>query len=191
MATATVASFPLAQASSESLGLDPGRLDRLEELVESHIGDGRYPGAQLAVARGGKLARIRTFGRSAIGPASAAAVDSTPWLLYSQTKVLVTAAVWQLVDAGVLRFADKISDHIPDFARNGKKDVTLFEVLTHQGGFSPDTFGHGGAGSSYSWADPDTGVSFSYLSNSKAPEPWHSVRLDLVSNLVHASIVEP
>ena len=56
---------------------------------------------------------------------------------------------------------------------------------------SPDTFGHGGAGSSYSWADPESGVSFCYLSNAEAPEPWHTVRLDLVSNLVHASIVAP
>lgn len=28
---------------------------------------------------------------------------------------------------------------------------------------SPDTYGHGGAGTSYSWADPETGVSFTYL----------------------------
>ena len=55
---------------------------------------------------------------------------------------------------------------------------------------SPSTFGHGGAGTSYSWADPESGVSFSYLTNCMAPEPWHSVRLDRVSNIVHSSIVE-
>ena len=54
---------------------------------------------------------------------------------------------------------------------------------------SPRTFGHGGVGSSYCWADPDSGVSFAYLSNSRVPDPWHSARLDRVSNLVHASIV--
>jgi CubicO group peptidase (beta-lactamase class C family) len=56
---------------------------------------------------------------------------------------------------------------------------------------SPNTYGHGGAGSSYSWADPDSGVSFSYLSNTQSPEPFHSIRLDQVSNLAHASIIEP
>ena len=55
---------------------------------------------------------------------------------------------------------------------------------------SPSTFGHGGAGTSYSWGDPDSGVSFTYLSNCMSPEPWHSVRLDKVSNIVHASIIE-
>jgi CubicO group peptidase (beta-lactamase class C family) len=53
---------------------------------------------------------------------------------------------------------------------------------------SPRTFGHGGVGSSYCWGDPDSGVSFAYLTNSRVPDPWHSARLDLVSNLVHTAI---
>jgi len=53
---------------------------------------------------------------------------------------------------------------------------------------SPRTFGHGGVGSSYCWADPDSGVSFAYLSNSRVPDPWHSLRMDTISNLVHAAI---
>ena len=52
----------------------------------------------------------------------------------------------------------------------------------------PATFGHGGVGSSYCWGDPDTGVSFAYISNSRVPDPWHSRRLDIVSSLVHAAI---
>ena len=54
---------------------------------------------------------------------------------------------------------------------------------------SPRTFGHGGVGTSYCWADPDSGVSFAYITNSRIPDPWHSRRLDLVANLVHSSIV--
>ena len=53
---------------------------------------------------------------------------------------------------------------------------------------SPRTFGHGGVGASYCWADPDSGVSFAYLSNSRVPDPWHSLRMDVVSNLVHSAI---
>ena len=53
---------------------------------------------------------------------------------------------------------------------------------------SPRTFGHGGVGSSYCWADPDSGVSFAYLTNGRVPDPWHSARLDTVSNLVHSAI---
>jgi CubicO group peptidase (beta-lactamase class C family) len=53
---------------------------------------------------------------------------------------------------------------------------------------SPRTFGHGGVGSSYCWGDPETGLSFSYLSNSRVPDPWHSRRLDIISNCVHAAM---
>ncbi len=53
---------------------------------------------------------------------------------------------------------------------------------------APVTFGHGGVGSSYSWADPSSGVSFTYLTNYVSAEPWHSARLDRVANLVHAAI---
>ncbi|MBI2760317.1 MAG: beta-lactamase family protein [Chloroflexi bacterium] len=370
--------LPLPTAEPEELGLDPRRVGQLYQLVEAHVATGRYPGAQVAFARHGRLTAMRTFGRARLDPSTPAS-DDTLWLLFSQTKVITTAALWQLVDQGALRFADRIADHVPEFARNGKDDITLFQVLTHQGGFpsaavpreawtdhellrrtvcdftlewtpgsrvhyhgasahwvaamlieaitgrdyrdvirddllapvglddiyvgvpsgllgrcadmhamddgrmvaspewctpefraagvpggggyatapslaafyqmllaggtlngtrvlsprviqfvtrnhtadrvdesmkmpmhrglgphvrgftptirglgtiaSPVTFGHGGAGSSYSWADPESGVSFSYLSNARVDEPWHSVRLDQISNLAHAAIV--
>ena len=53
---------------------------------------------------------------------------------------------------------------------------------------SPRVVGHGGVGSSYCWGDPDSGVSFAYLTNSRLPDPWHTQRLELVSNLVHTAI---
>ena len=53
---------------------------------------------------------------------------------------------------------------------------------------APQTFGHGGAGTSYSWADPTSGVSFTYLTNYMQPDPWHGARLDRIANLVHAAI---
>jgi CubicO group peptidase (beta-lactamase class C family) len=54
----------------------------------------------------------------------------------------------------------------------------------------PRTFGHGGAGSSYCWGDPDSGVSFAYLSNAKLDGEVHAARMDVLSNFVHAAIIE-
>jgi hypothetical protein len=31
-------------------------------------------------------------------------------------------------------------------------------------------------------------VSFAYLTNSRVPDPWHSRRLDIISNCVHGAI---
>ena len=54
---------------------------------------------------------------------------------------------------------------------------------------SPRVFGHGGVGTSYCWGDPDSGVSFAYITNNRIPDPWHSKRLDLVANFVHSAIL--
>ena len=54
---------------------------------------------------------------------------------------------------------------------------------------SPSAFGHGGVGTSYCWGDPESGVSFAYVTNNRIPDPWHSKRLDLVANFVHSAIL--
>jgi CubicO group peptidase (beta-lactamase class C family) len=126
----------LPEAEPAALGLDPDRLERLYATVEAQIADGRYHGAQLAIARHGKLAAFRTFGQARVDPPTPA-TDRTLWLLFSQTKPVVGAAIWQLVDQGALSFADRIADHIPEFARRGKGLITVQQVITHQGGF-PD-----------------------------------------------------
>ncbi len=53
----------------------------------------------------------------------------------------------------------------------------------------PRVFGHGGVGSSHVWGDPDSGVSFAFLSNGRqSEEDWHLARLDVLCNLVHSAI---
>ena len=54
---------------------------------------------------------------------------------------------------------------------------------------SPRAFGHGGVGTSYCWGDPDSGVSFAYITNNRIPDPWHTKRLDQIANLIHTAIV--
>ncbi len=130
----TTARFPLEPASPAELGLHEPALARLRELIERHIADGRYPGAQIALARHGRLALFESFGRTSISPAAAANAD-TLWLLFSNTKVITAAGIWALVADGALRFADRIADHIPEFARHGKADITLAQVLSHRAGF--------------------------------------------------------
>jgi CubicO group peptidase (beta-lactamase class C family) len=61
--------FPLAAASASSLDLDGPALDRLQELITRHLAEGRYPGAQIALDRDGKLALFRTFGDARVDPA--------------------------------------------------------------------------------------------------------------------------
>lgn len=134
----------IVSASPESLGLDPVKLARACEVVASHIAGGFHPGAQMAVARHGKLALCRGFGNAVADPARAVD-EQTLFPLFSNTKVITAAAVWTLVEEGRLRFADRIAEHIPGFEAHGKDGVTLAHLLTHQAGFPaaevpPDCF---------------------------------------------------
>src|SRR6185437_1030542 len=127
--------FILDIAEPGALRLSADRLDRLGTIIEGHIREGRYPGAQIAVARHGKLALFRSFGQSRLEPQPSPARDDSLWLLYSNTKVITAAAIWVLVEEGALTFSDRIAEHVPDFAQHGKGEITLLQVLTHQGGF--------------------------------------------------------
>ena len=49
--------------SPESVGIDSAKLAALFERAEKEVREGLLPSAQIAVARGGKIAGMRTFGR--------------------------------------------------------------------------------------------------------------------------------
>src|SRR5262245_55968063 len=106
--------FPLEQATPRELGFDEAALARLRKLIQSHIAEGRYPGAQIALARHGRLALFESFGRAALAPDAAARPD-TLWLLFSNTKVVTATGIWALIEDGLLRFSDRVADHIPEF----------------------------------------------------------------------------
>src|SRR5258706_4662852 len=127
--------FPLATSTPSSLGFDVRALERLPETITRHLAEGRYPGAQIAVARRGKLALVQTFGDARLDPGRVAVRDDTLWLLYSNTKVITACAVWLLMERGALRFTDRVAEHLPGFEQHGKGDITIIQLLTHQGGF--------------------------------------------------------
>jgi CubicO group peptidase (beta-lactamase class C family) len=113
-------------ASPESLGLDPGKLARLFERAEREITEGRLPSCQLAVARHGKLAAVRTFG---------AADDESMYVIFSCSKAITSAAAWQVIEAGKLGVDERVADILPEFAQNGKDAVRVEQLFTHTSGF--------------------------------------------------------
>ncbi|HVY89227.1 MAG TPA: serine hydrolase domain-containing protein [Hyphomonadaceae bacterium] len=69
--------------------------------------------------------------------------DSTrtlPWKrntlvnVYSTTKGVMAAALAMAVDAGKLRYEDKVAKYWPEFAAAGKGEITVAQLISHQGG---------------------------------------------------------
>ena len=90
-------------------------------MIKQHIEEGRYGGAQIALARHGQLALFRTYGDAKTEPTRQPATNDTLFLLFSQTKVLTSSAVWTLVEEGKLSFMDKV----PTTFRNSPRAARL------------------------------------------------------------------
>lgn len=119
----------------EDAGIDSERLEALFARAERDIVEGVLPSAQVAVARQGKLAGLRTFGTAVQGGREQAATDRTLYCVYSSTKGFVSVAAWLLMEQDLLRLDEKVADIIPEFGANGKEIITVEQLVTHTGGF--------------------------------------------------------
>ena len=124
---------PIA-ASPEAVGVDPGKLEDLFSRAEREVHEGRLPSVQVAVARGGKLAGVRTFGTVTHEGRPAPATDETLYVIFSCTKAITSSAVWLLLEEGKLSLGDRVADVIPEFASEGKQAITVEQLLTHTAG---------------------------------------------------------
>ncbi len=122
-------------ASPEEVGIDPGKLAALFARAEREVRDGLLPSMQVAVARGGKLAGMRTLGRVTQGGRAAEADDGTLYVVFSCTKAVTSAAGWILLQEGKLALTERVADAIPGFGSHGKDAVTVEQLFTHTAGF--------------------------------------------------------
>jgi CubicO group peptidase (beta-lactamase class C family) len=119
----------------EDLGVDPEKLEAVFARAKRDVDQGILPSCQVAVARQGRLAGMRTYGSAVQGGAEKPATDDTLYHFYSSTKAIVAAAVWLLFEDGVLRLDEKVADIIPEFGTNGKDAIDVETMMLHAGGF--------------------------------------------------------
>jgi CubicO group peptidase (beta-lactamase class C family) len=122
-------------ARPEDLGLDSEKLEALFARAKRDVDDGVLPSAQLAIARHGKLAGVRTFGTAIQGGQAKPATNDMLYTVFSSTKAVVASAVWTLFEDGVLKLEERVAGIIPEFGANGKGGITVEQVMLHIGGF--------------------------------------------------------
>ncbi len=83
--------------SPEALGLDPARVDDLLTRAEKEVRAGLLPSSQIAIARHGKIAAMRTVGEVTHEGKPAPASDETLYCIFSCTKAITSAAAWLLI----------------------------------------------------------------------------------------------
>ncbi|MBV8051698.1 MAG: DUF1343 domain-containing protein, partial [Acidobacteriaceae bacterium] len=101
----------------------------------------------------GEAVYRKSFGNRSLEPHREPMTPDTIFDIASLTKVVATTtAVMQLVQKGEVRDNDPVAKYIPEFAENGKEEITVRELLTHFSGLPPDL------DLSQSWEGKETGL---------------------------------
>jgi CubicO group peptidase (beta-lactamase class C family) len=121
--------------SPEAVGIDPEKLEQLFARAKRDVDEGGLPSCQVAVARHGLLAGMRTFGNAMQGGQEQPANDATLYHYFSSTKAIVGAAMWLLFEDDALRLDEKVAAIVPEFGTHGKDVIDVETLMLHAGGF--------------------------------------------------------
>ena len=121
------------------LRAEDAEFQQIDRIVEAGIAAKKFPGAVVIAGHNGQIIFQKAYGNSSLIPAPEPMTEDTIFDVASLTKVLATApAVMQLYEQGRFRLNDPVAEYLPEFAANGKEDITIRQLLTHYSGLPPD-----------------------------------------------------
>jgi uncharacterized protein YbbC (DUF1343 family)/CubicO group peptidase (beta-lactamase class C family) len=128
--TAPARSVPSRTAPSEIA------LPTVDALVQQEINRQQITGAVLLIGHNGRIVHQKAFGFEAVREPTTL---DTVYDLASLTKVVATTpSVMRMVEMGEIRLSDPVAHYIPEFAANGKDQITIRDLMTHYSGLRPD-----------------------------------------------------
>jgi uncharacterized protein YbbC (DUF1343 family)/CubicO group peptidase (beta-lactamase class C family) len=114
------------------------QLPALDAIVEKAIAADELPGAVVLVWHKGQVVHRRAYGSRSVLPTREPMTVDTIFDLASLTKVVATStAIDILLEQGKIRLNDPVARYIPEFAVNGKEQVTIRHLVTHTSGLRP------------------------------------------------------
>jgi CubicO group peptidase (beta-lactamase class C family) len=109
--------------------------NEVDAIVNNAIEDSAFPGAVVLVEKDGKVILDEAFGHFTYDKNSPSVKLSTIFDLASLTKVISTTTCTMICyDRGLFKLDDRVSKYIPQFAQNGKGDITIRNLLLHNSG---------------------------------------------------------
>lgn len=135
----------LRSASPQSVDMDKGRLERITEMTQRYVDEGKMAGVITMVNRGGKLVHFEAVGAKGLIDKRPLAKDDL-FRIYSMTKPITAVAAMQLYEQGKFHLNDPVSKFVPELSDlmvwdDGElvpveHEPTMHELLTHTAGFS-------------------------------------------------------
>jgi CubicO group peptidase (beta-lactamase class C family) len=150
----------LQYGSPESVGLLPGPLEEMIENITAYSNSANYsaftynaihpiqPGGAVIVGHDSTVVSAFAWGHTnfyadangtllPVLEQRYANID-TIWDMASLTKVVTAVAALRLIDKDELDYTRTVASYMPEFATNGKENVTVLQLFTHTSGFPPD-----------------------------------------------------
>ena len=128
----------LPAAPPETAGMDGAVLEEIDAVVAEGIDEGQMPGCVVLVGRQGKIVFSAAYGHRQLEPEPLPMELDTVFDLASLTKPIATAtSVMILIEQGKLGLDDRVAEHLPEFDRADKREITVYHLLTHQSGLPP------------------------------------------------------
>ncbi len=123
----------LGYSFPERVGMNSAKLAKVDELVQDGLDSLMYPGAQVLIARKGKVIYNKGFGK----PTYDSKVKITTEHIYdlaSITKILGTLpVVMKMEEDGQIALDDTFEELVPQYSNTEIKDVTVLKALSHYG----------------------------------------------------------
>ncbi len=117
----------------ESVGLSTECLDMIDEVVEEAIDTIVFPGAQILVARKGKVIYNRSFGSKTYAGKEKITSDNI-YDLASLTKILATLPMMmKLEESRMVNFKSRFKDMLPELKGKEIEDVSMLDAMSHYG----------------------------------------------------------
>jgi SSS family transporter len=137
--TSKIAVLLIVLMASQLKAQEDPEFRQIDRIVEGGIAAKKFPGAVVIAGHNGKIIFHKAYGNSSLIPAPEPMTEDTIFDLASLTKVLATApAIMQLYEQGRFQLNDPVAQYLPQFAANGKQDITIRQLLTHYSGLPPD-----------------------------------------------------
>lgn len=119
----------------EELGVAAEVLGEIDSLVEKSIAQGEMPGCVVLLGRQGGVFFRRAYGHRQLEPEPELMTADTIFDLASLTKPIATAAsVMILWQRGLIKLDAPVARYLPEFASQGKQQITVRHLLLHTGG---------------------------------------------------------
>src|ERR1700761_7101222 len=111
----------------------------IDAIMQQAVADQKIPGGVVLIGHNGNVVYRKAFGSRSLEPTREAMTPDTIFDLASLTKcIATTTSMMRLIQDGKVRLNDPVASYIPEFAQNGKDQITVRELMTHYSGFGPD-----------------------------------------------------